>query len=593
MLIKQPAYPELYQALMQLRQNFYAAGTFSFFINMLGLVPTLYMLQIYDRVLASRNEMTLWMLTLIMLGLYLLLTLLEWVRSRLLVRAGIKIDESLKERVFTAAFEANLRKVGGNPGQALGDLTNIRQFLTGNGLFAFFDAPWTPIYLAVIFYLHPMLGWFSLAGALVLVSLTLVTELLTKKPLAAANAAAVKSGQFATNSLANDEVIEAMGMMPRLRAIWREKHDIHLALQAMASDRAGIISAVTRFVRMSMQSLILGVGAYLAIYGELSPGGMIAGSILMGKALSPVEQVIGNWRNFISTRVAYGRLGELLQKFPARQVGMSLPAPTGEVAVESLVAVPPGSQVAVLKGIGFAIAPGEVVGIIGPSASGKSTLARMLVGIWPPHAGKVRLDGADVYLWNKEELGPHIGYLPQDIELFEGSIAENIARFGEVDAERVIVAAQKAGVHEMILRFQLGYDTLIGAGGGFLSGGQKQRIGLARALYGDPTLIVLDEPNSNLDDQGEAALVQAVMALKSQRKTVIIITHRTSIIGVVDRILMLREGTVQMYGPRHEVLNALNQAAQQARAAQQQAQQNAVPATQVADAANQAQGNQS
>lgn len=586
MLIKQPAYPELYQALMQLRQNFYAAGTFSFFINMLGLVPTLYMLQIYDRVLGSRNEMTLWMLTLIMLGLYLLLTLLEWVRSRLLVRAGIKIDESLKERVFTAAFEANLRKVGGNPGQALGDLTNIRQFLTGNGLFAFFDAPWTPIYLAVIFYLHPMLGWFSLAGALVLVSLTLVTELLTKKPLAAANAAAVKSGQFATNSLANDEVIEAMGMMPRLRAIWREKHDIHLALQAMASDRAGIISAVTRFVRMSMQSLILGVGAYLAIYGELSPGGMIAGSILMGKALSPVEQVIGNWRNFISTRVAYGRLGELLQKFPARQVGMSLPAPTGEVAVESLVAVPPGSQVAVLKGIGFAIAPGEVVGIIGPSASGKSTLARMLVGIWPPHAGKVRLDGADVYLWNKEELGPHIGYLPQDIELFEGSIAENIARFGEVDAERVIVAAQKAGVHEMILRFQLGYDTLIGAGGGFLSGGQKQRIGLARALYGDPTLIVLDEPNSNLDDQGEAALVQAVMALKSQRKTVIIITHRTSIIGVVDRILMLREGTVQMYGPRHEVLNALNQAAQQARAAQQQAQQNAVQTAQVADAAN-------
>jgi ATP-binding cassette subfamily C exporter for protease/lipase len=363
-----------------------------------------------------------------------------------------------------------------------------------------------------------------------------------------------------------------MGMMPNLRKLWRGKHDTHLALQAMASDRAGIISAVTRFVRVSMQSLILGVGAYYTIYGELSPGAMIAGSILMGRALSPVEQLIGNWKNFISTRAAYERLGELLHRFPQRKAGMSLPAPSGEVAVESLVAVPPGSQVAVLKGVGFAIAPGEVIGIIGPSASGKSTLARMLVGIWAPHGGKVRLDGADVYLWNKDELGPHIGYLPQDIELFEGTIAENIARFGAVDSDKVIAAAQKAGVHEMILRFPLGYDTPIGAGGGILSGGQKQRIGLARALYGDPTLIVLDEPNSNLDDQGEAALVQAVMALKAQRKTVVIITHRTSIISVVDRILMLREGTVQLYGPRQEVLTALSQAAQQARATQQQPQ---------------------
>ncbi len=592
MLIKPPAYPELYQALLLLRQNFIAAGTFSFFINMLGLVPTLYMLQIYDRVLGSRNETTLWMLTLIMLAMYLFLSLLEWVRSRLLVRAGIRIDEVLKERVFTAAFEANLRKTAGNPAQALGDLTNVRQFLTGNGLFAFFDAPWTPIYLAVIFYLHPMLGVFSIVGALLLVLLTLVTEAVTKKPLAAANTAALKSNQFAQNSLANDEVIEAMGMMPNLRKIWREKHDMHLALQAVASDRAGAISAGTRFVRMSMQSMILGVGAFYTIYGELSPGGMIAGSILMGKALSPVEQVIGNWRNFISTRMAYQRLGELLQKFPARKTGMPLPAPTGEILVEGLVAVPPGSQVAVLRGIGFAIAPGEVVGIIGPSASGKSTLARMLVGIWAPHAGKVRLDGADAYLWNKDELGPHIGYLPQDIELFEGTIAENIARFGEVDSDRVIAAAKRAGVHEMILRFQLGYDTPIGVAGGILSGGQKQRIGLARALYGEPTIIVLDEPNSNLDDMGEAALVQAVMELKAQRKTVVIITHRTSIIGVVDRILMLREGTVQMYGPRQEVLNALNQAAQQARAAaQQQAQQQATQAVQIAEAEHQ-QGNQ-
>lgn len=324
---------------------------------------------------------------------------------------------------------------------------------------------------------------------------------------------------------------------------------------------------MTKFVRISMQSLILGLGAYLAIHGDISAGAMIGGSILMGRALSPVEQLIGNWRGFVGTRGAYQRLGELLHRFPVRKAGMSLPPPTGEIAVESLVAVPPGSQIAVLKGIGFAVAPGEVIGIIGPSASGKSTLARMLVGIWAPHGGKVRLDGADAYLWNKDELGPYIGYLPQDIELFEGTIAENIARFGAVDPDKVIAAAQRAGVHEMILRFPLGYDTPIGAGGGVLSGGQKQRIGLARALYGDPSLIVLDEPNSNLDDQGEAALVQAVMALKAERKTVIIITHRTSIISVVDRILMLRDGTVQMYGPRQQVLNALTQAAQQARAA--------------------------
>lgn len=563
---KPPAYPELNQALRLLRQNFVSAGIFSFFINMLMLVPTFYMLQVYDRVLASRNETTLWMLSLIMLGLYLLMSALEWVRSRLLVRAGIRMEEALNERVFTAAFEANLRKAGGSPGQALQDLTGIRQFLTGNGLFAFFDAPWTPIYLLVIFYMHPMLGWFSVVGAIMLVLLTLATELATRKPLAAANAAAIKSSTFANNSLANDEVIEAMGMMPSLRARWRKRHDAHLALQVMASDRAGIIAAITRFVRISMQSLALGLGAYLAINGEVSSGAMIAGSILMGRALAPVEQLIANWRGFVTTRGAYQRIGELLHRFPPRRHAMSLPAPRGEVLVEGLVAVPPGSQVAVLKGVGFAVAPGEIIGIIGPSASGKSTLARMLVGVWPPHAGKVRLDGADVFLWNKAELGPHIGYLPQDIELFDGTIAENIARFGDIDPDQVIAAAKHAGVHEMILRFPLGYDTPIGHAGGVLSGGQRQRIGLARALYGDPTLIVLDEPNSNLDDQGEAALVQAVMELKQQGKTVVVITHRTNIIGVVDRILLLREGMVQLYGPRQEVLAALAQAAQQQQA---------------------------
>lgn len=556
--------PELQRLWAMLRHNFIAAGVFSFFINMLMLVPSLYMLQIYDRVLASRNEMSLWMLTIIMLGMYLLLGALEWVRSRLLVRAGARLEKEINQRVFTAAFEAILRKAGGDPRQAIGDLTNIRQFLTGNGLFAFFDAPWAPIYLAFIFILHPMLGLFSLAGMLMLITLTAITEWATNKPLAAANAAAIQSSNFANNQLANAEVIEAMGMLPSLRARWQQKHNTHLAQQSVASDRAGVIAAVTKFVRISLQSLILGLGAYYVIKGEIGPGTMIVGSILMGRALGPIELLISTWRSFVSVRGAYKRLGELLNRFPARREAMSLPPPKGTVLVEGLVAVPSGSQVPVLKGIGFAIVAGETIGIVGPSGSGKSTLARLLVGVLPPTNGKVRLDGADVYLWDKTELGPWIGYLPQDVELFDGTIAENISRFGEIDSEQVISAAKRAGVHEMILRFPLGYDTQLGPGGGILSGGQRQRIGLARALYGDPSLIVLDEPNSNLDDAGETALVQAVLDLKRRGKTVVLISHRTSIIGAVDKLLVLRDGMIQTFGPRDQVVQSLQQAAQQA-----------------------------
>lgn len=561
---KRTAVPELQRLWAMLRHNFIAAGIFSFFINALMLVPSIYMLQVYDRVLVSRNEMSLWMLTLIMLMMYMLLGSLEWVRSRLLVRAGARLEAEINQRVFTAAFEANLRKAGGDPRQAIGDLTNARQFLTGNGLFAFFDAPWAPIYLAFVFFLHPMLGWFSLFGMLILVILTAITEWTTQKPLAAANTAAIQSSSFASNQLANAEVIEAMGMLPSLRDRWQQKHNAHLSYQAVASDRAGIIAAVTKFVRTTLQSLILGLGAYYAIKGELTPGAMIAGSILMGRALAPIELLIGTWRGFVSARGAYQRLGDLLHRFPARRETMSLPPPKGAIQVENLVAIPPGSQVPVLKGIGFSVSAGEVIGIIGPSGSGKSTLARLLVGVWAPSNGKVRLDGADVYLWDKTELGPWVGYLPQDVELFDGTIAENIARFGEIDSEQIVSAAQRAGVHELILRFPLGYDTQIGPGGSVLSGGQRQRIGLARALYGEPSLIVLDEPNSNLDDAGEAALVQAVLDLKRRGKTVLLISHRTSIISAVDKLLVLRDGMIQAFGPRDQVIQSLQQAAQQA-----------------------------
>lgn len=565
---------ELAAALWSLRRAFFVTAGFSFVINMLLLVPAIYMLQIYDRVLMSRNESTLLMLTLLALGLYALMAGLEWVRSRLLVRAGSMLDARMNARVFTAAFEANLRRAGGNAGQAMIDLTNVRQFVTGNGLFAFFDAPWFPIYLAVIFLIHPLLGWLSVAGAALLVALTLANEWATREPLLQANAAAIQSSNFATNNLRNAEVIEAMGMLSDLRRRWHEKYRDVIALQGMASDRAGAITAITKFTRISLQSLVLGLGALLAIESQIThvtAGGMIAASILMGRALSPVEMLIAVWKQLISSRSAYERLERLLKEFPAREQGMALPPPRGYLAVESVVVAAPGTQVAILRNVSFALEPGEVLGVIGPSAAGKSTLARALVGVWPAAAGKVRLDGADVYSWDKQQLGAHIGYLPQDVELFEGSIAENIGRFGEIDSVQVIEAARQAGMHEMILHFPQGYDTPIGSGGSFLSGGQRQRIALARALYGGPSFVVLDEPNSNLDDAGEAALVQAVLAQKAAGRTLIVITHRTSILSAVDKLLLLRDGVVQAFGPRQQVLEALARAAQSAAGAVQSA----------------------
>lgn len=501
---------------------------------------------------------------------------LEWLRARILVQAGLRMDANLNERVLSAAFRLNLRQTGANAGQALGDLTTVRQFLTGNGLLAFFDAPWVPIFIIVIFLLHPMLGWVSLAGGLLLIGLTYLTEWATHKPLESANGVGVAANQFATNSFRNAEVIEAMGMFAALRQRWYALHGKMLALQTVASDRAGTISAITRFVRVSIQSLILGAGALLVIDGQITAGTMIAASILMGRALAPVEMAIGTWKQLVSARTSFARLSRLLTEFRGAEKGMSLPPPKGEYRLENVVAGAPGSQQAILRGVSFVLPAGRVLGVIGPSGSGKSTLARLLVGVWPAANGKVRLDGADVHAWNKEELDPHLGYLPQDVELFEGTVAENIGRFGEIDAEAVVEAAQRAGVHDMILRLPKGYDTPIGTGGSVLSGGQRQRVGLARALYGDPAVVVLDEPNSNLDDVGEAALVNAISRLKTDGKTVVLITHRPSVLSVVDFLLVLRDGAVQAYGPRNEVLAALNQAAQQ------QAQPNARPVTPVA-----------
>ncbi|SHN42626.1 ATP-binding cassette, subfamily C, exporter for protease/lipase [Duganella sacchari] len=583
---------EIQKVLLSFKQSFWTVGTFSAVSNLLMLVPSLYMLQVYDRVIPSRSEYTLLMLTLMMLGAYLFMSALELIRTFVLVRLGARFDMELNRRVYTAAFEQNLRRVGGNAGQALQDLTNLRQFLTGNALFAFFDAPWFPVYLIVIFIFEPGLGIFALCGTLVLVVLAYVNERVSHQPLAEANSMAVASSAMASNNLRNAEVIESMGMLPNLMNRWFKVHGRFLHLQASASQKAGMVQSVTKFVQVSLQSLVLGYGALLVLEGKISSGMMIAASILVGRALQPVQQVIGVWKSFASTRSAYERLVALLESNPVRPVGMELPKPTGAVAVEGVTAAPPGSNAPVLKSLSFAVNAGDVVGVIGPSGSGKSTLARLLVGVWPAMVGKVRLDGADIYQWNKGELGPNIGYLPQDIELFSGTVNENIARFGDVDPERVVAAAKRAGVHDMILHLPQGYDTVLGEGGAGLSGGQKQRLGLARAMYGDPSLLVLDEPNSNLDDIGEQALVQAVAALRQQGKTVVLITHRTNIIGVTNKLLLLREGQLAMFGPTQDVLNALNEANQKQIQAQQQAQAQAQAAqAAAAQAAAQAQAN--
>jgi len=554
---------ELLGSLAAHKTAFGGVAAFSGVINLLYLAPAIYMLQVYDRVLASRSETTLLVLTALVLGLFGLMALLENFRASVLIRVGNALDALLSKRVFTAAFERNLRLGGRNAAQAMTDLNQLRQFFTGNGLFAFLDAPWLPIYLVVIFMFHPWLGWFSLVGAFLLIILALISDRLSNKPLSEANTAAMASNQYVNSNLRNAEVIEAMGMLPNLMRRWYALQAKMLERQSLASDRAAGTVAVTKFIRLSLQSGILGLGAYLVIQGEVTPGVMIAASILMGRALAPVELLIGTWKGFITSKSAYVRLNELLSAFPAREPGMSLPRPKGIVSAENIYVTPPAAQQAVLKGLNFVFGPGEIIGVIGPSASGKSTLARAMVGVWPTQVGKMRLDGADVFSWNKVEVGPAVGYLPQDVELFDGTIAENISRFGDADSALVIAAAKSSGVHDMILHFPKGYDTPIGEAGGVLSGGQRQRIGLARAIYGNPSLVVLDEPNSNLDDQGEAALVKAVIELKQRGSTVVLITHRTSVLKSVDRLMLLQDGQVKMFGPRDEVLRALSNSAQQ------------------------------
>ncbi len=546
---------EVSEAIAASRGALLMTGFFSFFINLLMLVSPLYMLQIYDRVLTSRSESTLVALTVLAGGMLLVMGMLDLIRSRVLVRVGAGIDARLNPRVFSAVFEQSLRGYRGERSKPLRDLDGVRQFLTGPGPFAFFDAPWMPVYLGVIFLLHPLLGFVALAGAVVLFTIALLNEMLTRKPMQQANAEAMAAYGFAEASLRNAEVLEAMGMLGNVRQRWLAKHSDGMAFQGLASDRAGALTAWSKAIRMFLQVAVLGAGAALAIQQIITPGAMIAASIIMGRALAPVEQAIGQWRSFLAARASYRRLKVLLQETPEGVPQHELPKPKGRLSIEKVVAIPPGASKPVLKGLSFSLEPGEALGVIGPTASGKSTLARLLVGVWSPRSGAVRLDGAEIQNWNRADLGPYIGYLPQDIELFSGTVADNIARLSDSpDPEQVVLAARRAGVHEMILQLEQGYNTEIGDNGSILSGGQRQRVGLARALYGDPALVVLDEPNANLDAAGDQALTEAILDLKKRQATVVVMAHRPSAIVAVDKLLLIRDGVAEAFGPKEEVL---------------------------------------
>ena len=532
---------------------------FSLAINLLYLAGPLYMLQVYDRVISSASEVTLVMLTIALLLAFMALAGLDAVRARVLTRASIRLDHKIAARVMTAIIDRSA-SFGGARSQLLRDFDTFRQFITGMGIHAIFDLPWAPIYIAVIFALHPALGAFALGCSILLILMALLNEWIVKPPLTESGEAASRNYSFTEMSLRNTEVVRAMGMTEGLLKRWGRDRNRMLERQVTASDRAATMQSLIRFLRLSMQSVILGLGAYLVIERLATVGAMFAASILLGRALQPVEQVVGSWRNLVSARGAFLRVRELLSANPLREAGLSLPRPTGRLLVEALTFVPPLSNKPILRGVAFGIEPGEVLGVIGPSGAGKSTLARHIVGVLAPSAGAVRLDGSDVSVWARTTLGQHLGYLPQDIELFADTIAANISRFQEGEDKEAILAAQMAGVHDMIVRLPNGYDTQVGEGGAILSGGYRQRIGLARAVYGNPSLVVLDEPSSNLDADGDAALTDCIMQLKQRGTTVVIISHRPSTIGVVDKILVLRDGVAEMFGPRAEVMSRLTRA---------------------------------
>ena len=558
---------ELRTAINALQPYFKRAALFSVFASLLILAPSVYMLEVYDRVVNTRSHMTLAMLTVVVLFGYVVMEVLEWVRSEVMHEASMAFDRRMSGRIFTAIFEANLKRLPGGSAQPMNDFRSVRDFLTTPVVLALMEAPVALTFLILIFAISPVLGWSAVVAAILTTFVGWLNERSTQPPLLAANRSAIAAQQYADGTLRNAQVIESMGMLGNIHKRWMAKQQEFLGLQAQASDHAGFYQAVSKFLQNTTSSMLLGLGAWLLLRNQLNGGAsyMIIGSILGGRVLAPLVQIVSQWQTVVNVRDAYGRLDSMLSMVALRPESMALPAPLGQLQVDSLVAGAPGIPVPILKGISFGLLPGDVLAVVGPSASGKTTLARLLVGLWPASNGKVRLDGVDVFTWDKLELGPHLGYLPQGVELFDGSMAENIARFGEVDQAKVEAAARAIGLHDFILSLPQGYDSPVGREGTMLSGGQRQRVGLARAFYGNPAFIVLDEPNSSLDEQGDADLASAITQLKAKGSTFVVMTHRTSVLSVADKMLVLRDGQLQMFGPRDEVLKALAEAVAKAR----------------------------
>jgi len=553
---------ELGAAVKELQPYFRRAALFSVFASLLILAPSVYMLEVYDRVVNTRSHMTLAMLTVVVLFAFVMMEVLEWVRSEVMHEASLAFDRRMSGRIFTAIFEANLKRMPGGSAQPMNDFRSVRDFLSTPVVLALMEAPVALTFLILIFAISPVLGWSAVVAAMLVTFVGWLNERSTQPPLLAANRSAIAAQQYADGTLRNAQVIESMGMLGNIHKRWMGKQQEFLGLQAQASDHAGFYQAVSKFLQNTTSSMLLGLAAWLLLRNQLNGGAayMIIGSILGGRVLAPLVQIVSQWQTVVNVRDAYSRLDSMLSMVPMRPESMALPAPLGQLQVDGLIAGAPGIPIPILKGISFGLQPGDVLAVVGPSASGKTTLARLLVGLWPAINGKVRLDGVDVFTWDKLELGPHIGYLPQGVELFDGSMAENIARFGELDQAKVEAAARAIGLHDFILSLPQGYNSPVGREGTMLSGGQRQRVGLARAFYGNPAFIVLDEPNSSLDEQGDADLARAITQLKAKGATFIVMTHRTSVLSVADKMLVLRDGQLQMFGPRDEVLKALTEA---------------------------------
>jgi ATP-binding cassette, subfamily C, type I secretion system permease/ATPase len=546
----------------ELRPLLVSVAGLSFFINLLYLVPAVFMMQVFDRVLPSNSQETLLVLLGGTLVALLLLLFIDYVRTRLQQVVGVIIEERLSPPVVHAVVAAAARAGHGGAVDGVRDVAALRNMFSANGLIAAFDAPWVVFYVAVIWAFHPALGSGAAIAGLVMLALAWLNDRLSRRALENVQREGRRASQYVEASLRNAEVLQALGMTQSMLERWRTLQQRIAAEQASSSSTSVAFTTASRFLRQAVQIFMLSLGAYLVLTQQASPGIMIATTILLGRALQPVEQVVGSWRMLTDARSAYARLLELSKLFEREEPRVALPKPLGQVAAENILYRAAGSEKPILSGVAFTLAPGEALAVIGPSGAGKSTLARLVTGIWAPTSGTVRLDGAELASWPREQLGPSIGYVPQDVELFEGSVADNIARLGKVDSEKVVAAAKRANAHELILTLAEGYDTQVGPQGSRLSPGQRQRIALARAMYGDPRLLVLDEPNSNLDGGGEIALAQALAAVRKEGVTTLVVTHRPSLIAHVDKILVLAAGRVQQYGPAGQVMKAMQQQAQ-------------------------------